>query len=94
MKGRVYLLTIGTSLVLMAPAAGATAAGGTSARGATTNHTANVAATPNGPERSLQAVVLGDGAGAKKPVGTIRGARKTAALSAEPHYFQVRRNSI
>ena len=76
MKGRVYLLTIGTSLALMAPVAGATAAGPTSA------------------QRSLQAVVLGDGAAPTKPVGTIRGVRKTAASSAEPHYFQVRRNSI
>jgi hypothetical protein len=76
MNGRVYLLTIGTSLALMAPAAGATAAGQTSS------------------QRSLQAVVLGDGAASTKPVGTIRGVRKSVASSAEPHYFQVRRNSI
>jgi len=76
MKGRVYLLTFGTSLALMAPVAGATATGPTPA------------------QRSLQAVVLGDGAAPAKPVGTIRGVRKAAGPSAEPHYFQVRRNSI
>ena len=76
MKGRVYLLSIGASLALMAPVAVATAAG------------------PSFAERSLQAAVLGDGAAANKPVGTVRGVRKTAASSAEPHYFQVRRNSI
>jgi hypothetical protein len=77
MKARVYLLTIGTTLSLVASAAGATAAGPTSA------------------QRSLQAVVLGDGGAAPtKPVGTIRGVRKTAGSSAEPNYFQVRRNSI
>ena len=76
MKSRVYLLTIGTSLALMTPAAAATAAG------------------PIPAQRSLQAVVLGDGAAPAKPAGTIRGVRKAAASSAEPHYFRVRRNSI
>jgi hypothetical protein len=79
MNSRAYLLTIGTALALMAPAACASAAGPDRSPRA---------------ERGLQAVVFGDAAAAKQPVGTIRGVRKTAVSSVEPHYFRVRRNSI
>jgi hypothetical protein len=97
MKARASILTIATSLALVAPAAHAAGAAGTALGcGSRAKHTAvqgtRFADIPSRGSRALQLAVIGDGAATSQPLQTLCGAKITAAVA--PNHFQVLRDSL
>jgi hypothetical protein len=100
MKARAYILTISTSLALIAPAAHAAGTAGNALSCAP--HTKDAASNTGtsrksllSPQssRALQYVVLGDGATTNQPIRTPCGAKKiTTAIT--PNHFQVQRDAL
>ncbi len=97
MKARAYILTISTSLALIAPAA--RAAGNALSCAPYTKDAASNAGTSRksllSPQsaRALQYVVLGDGAATTQPVRTTCGV-KTITTAVAPNHFQVQRDAL
>jgi hypothetical protein len=95
-KARAFILTVGTTLALAAPAAHAGNALGCAV--ASKNEAASVGTSGSSPlpsqaARALQAVELREGAAGSLPVRTSCGVKKTTAAVAPSHY-QVLRNSF
>jgi hypothetical protein len=99
MTARATILTIGTSLALIAPAAHAANAGNALSCASSAKHaaanvgTSHTSVFPSQSSRALQLVALGDGAASSQPVRTSCGAKKLRAAAA-PNHFQVLRNSL
>ena len=97
MKARTSILTIGTSLALLAPAAHGAGSGNALGCAARTTDAAHAAISrtpvPGYGARALQLVQFGDGAARTLPARTTCGV-KTTAVAVAPNRFQVVRDAL
>jgi hypothetical protein len=98
MKARALILTIGTTLALIAPAAQSASAGNALGCDYLATHALSDRGTGPNPfwaqvQRNLQAVAIGQSAATSRPNRTTCGLKTKTTTVVAPNHFQVLRNS-